>query len=50
MYKIIESINEEFNEQWVFMINCEKDNNRAVMGGKVVLRSESRDKVIRGMK
>ena len=49
MYKTIENINEEFNGQWVFMINCEKDENGTVRGGEVVLHSESRDKVIRGM-
>ena len=49
MYKTIESINKEFNGQWVFMINCEKDDNGTVVGGEVVIHSESRDKVIRGM-
>lgn len=50
MFKTINVINEEFNGQWVFLINCEKDDNEAVIGGEVAIHSESRDKVIRGMK
>lgn len=50
MFKTIDIINEEFNGQWVFLINCEKGENGAIIGGEVVISSESRDKVIRGMK
>lgn len=50
MYKTISIINKEFSGQWVFLINCEKDDDGNVIGGQVVLHSESRDKVIRGMR
>jgi len=49
MFKNMDAINKEFNGQWVFLINCMKDDTGTVLGGEVVLNSESRDKVIRGM-
>ena len=49
MYKKIEQIHQEYNGQWVFMINCEEGMYGAVTGGVVVLHSENRDVVIRGM-
>ena len=49
MYKTIEQINIEFNGQWVFMIKCKDGMYGAVAGGEVVLHSENRDAVIRGM-
>ncbi|OON98992.1 MAG: hypothetical protein ATN35_02590 [Epulopiscium sp. Nele67-Bin004] len=49
MYKLMANINKEFDGQWIFMINCQKDDNGKIIGGEVVLNSESRDKVIREM-
>ena len=50
MYKTISIINKEFSGQWVFLISCKKDDDGNVIGGQVVIHSESRDKVIRGMR
>ena len=49
MYKTIEQIHKEFNGEWVFMINCEEGMYGSVAGGVVVLHSENRDVVVRGM-
>jgi len=49
MFKAIEDIHREFDGQWVFMINCKKGQRGSVVGGEVVLHSENRDVVIRGM-
>ena len=37
MYKTMEQINEEYNGQWVFLINCERSEYHSVAGGEVVL-------------
>lgn len=50
MYETIECINDKYDGNWVFLINCDKDDNGSVTGGEVVIKSESRDKVIREMK
>ena len=49
MYKTIEQIHEEYDGQWVFMTNCKEGEYGSVAGGEVVLHSENRDVVIRGM-
>jgi len=49
MFMTIDQVNEEFNGQWVYMINCEEGVYGSVAGGEVVLHSENRDVVIRGM-
>ena len=49
MYKTIEQIHCDYNGQWIFMINCEEGAYGSVVGGEVVLHSENRDEVIRGM-
>jgi len=49
MYKPIEDIHKEYDGQWVFMINCKEGQYGSIVGGEVVLSSENRDVVIRGM-
>ena len=49
MYKTIEQVHEEYDGQWVFLINCEEGEYGSVAGGEVVLHSENRDYVIREM-
>jgi len=49
MYKLMEQIEKEYDGQWVFMINCIKKKNGTIIGGEVVLNSESRAKVVRNM-
>ena len=49
MYKTIEQIREEYDGQWVFMINCKKNERHSIAGGEVVLHSESRANVFRKM-
>jgi len=50
MYKTMEEINKEYDGQWVFMINCTQKKNGTILGGVVVLNSESRAKVVRNMR
>ena len=49
MYEKIENIHKEYGGQWIFMINCAEGANGSIEGGEVVLHSENRDIVIRGM-
>ena len=49
MYKTIEQVHQEYDGQWVFMINCKKGKRNAIAGGEVILHSENRDAVIRSM-
>jgi hypothetical protein len=49
MFKTIAEINKEYSGQWVFLINCKKDKVGSVIGGEIVVNSESRDRVIREM-
>ena len=49
MYKTMEQINKEYDGQWVFMINCVKNERHAVIGGEVVLHSPSRAAVVSKM-
>jgi len=46
----MEQIHEEYDGQWVFMINIEQDESGSVVGGEVALHSESRESVVRRMK
>ena len=50
MYKTIEQIHEEYNGQWVYLINLKENDSDVVIGGEVAAHSESRDKVIMEMK
>ena len=49
MYQTIEQVHKDFDGQWVFMINCKKGIRNSIAEGEVVLHSENRDVVIRGM-
>ena len=50
MYKTMEQIHEEYDGQWVFMINCKKNERGSLIGGEVAIHSASRDNVISNMK
>jgi hypothetical protein len=49
MYETIAEINKKYDGNWVFLIRCKKDMDGSILGGEVVISSESRDKVIREM-
>ena len=49
MYQSMEQIREQHTSDWVFMVNCTEGQYGSVSGGEVVLHSENRDVVIRGM-
>lgn len=49
MYKSMEQIQKEYDGQWVFMVNCNRSQRGSIVGGEVVLNSESRGKVVRKM-
>jgi len=50
MYKLMNQIEKEFDGQWVFMINCIQKENGTLLGGEVILNSESRVNVSRKIK
>lgn len=49
MYKEMKQIEKEYDGQWVFMVNCTENKYGTLLGGEVVLNSESRAKVVRNM-
>lgn len=50
MFKSIEQISNDYNGQWVFMINCKKDKYNSIIGGEVVFHDKSMNAVLREMK
>ncbi|HEX9062482.1 MAG TPA: hypothetical protein VF941_20100 [Clostridia bacterium] len=49
MFEELKNINQKYDGQWIFMINCRENDNGSIIGGEVILHSENRDKVIRDM-
>jgi hypothetical protein len=49
MYETVKDVNQKYDGQWIFMINCTENENGSIIGGEVILHSENRDKVIRDM-
>lgn len=49
MYETIAEVNKKYDGNWVFLIKCKKAKDGSILGGEVVISSESRDKVIREM-
>ena len=45
--ELIEIINQKYDGNWIYMIDCEKDDAGTIIRGKVVLSNESRDNVLR---
>ena len=50
MYKPIEQIEKEYDGQWVFLANLQKDELNSVVGGEVVFSDKSMNAVLRKMK
>jgi len=50
MYKTIEQIAQEYDGNWVLMVNCQECNLNSVVGGEVVFHDTSMNKVISNMK
>ena len=49
IYRTVEQIHNDFDGQWVFLINCDEGTHNSIKGGEVVIASERRDKVLREM-
>jgi hypothetical protein len=49
MYKTIEQIHEDYDGNWVFIVNCQKDEYGSLVGGKVVLHSPKKMDVLDAM-
>ena len=47
MYKPIEKIHQEYDEQWVYLTGLRVNERSTVLGGEVSAHSESRDNVVR---
>ena len=50
MYKSIKDIHQEFDGQWVYLINLIENERGTVVGGEVAAHNESRDKVIMALR
>jgi hypothetical protein len=50
MFEKMEVINEKYDGQWVYLVDCEQDEFGSVVSGRVVLHNENRDNVIRRLK
>ena len=46
MIEGIASIEEQHNGKWVFMIDCEEDENGSIVAGHVVLSDENRANIV----
>ena len=46
MYKSIKEIHQEYDGQWVYLINLKENERGTVIGGEVAAHNENRDKVI----
>jgi len=46
----MDQIEKEYDGQWVFMINCQKDKHNAISGGEVVFHDKSMNETLRIMK
>lgn len=49
MVEKIEEINQKYDGQWVFMINCKNDEYGNLIEGEVVLNSKSKEEIFRNM-
>jgi len=49
MFLSKEEINNKFDGEWIYAIDCEEDDAGVILGGNVVLHSRNRDDVIRAM-
>jgi len=49
MFLSKEEINNKFDGEWIYAIDCEEDDTGVILGGNVVLHSRNRDDVIRAM-
>ena len=46
MYKSIKEIHQEYDGQWVYLINLKENERGTVIGGEVAAHNENRDKVV----
>ena len=49
MYKSIKDIHQEYDGQWVYLINLKVNERGTVIGGDVAAHSVSRDNVVMGI-
>jgi len=49
MFEAIEKINQNYDGEWVFLINCKTTEDGDFLGGEVVLHSKSREEVFRNI-
>jgi len=41
MYDSIQNINQKYDGQWLFMVNCKENENGSIIGGDVILHNEN---------
>ena len=49
MIESINEINQKYDGEWVFLINCKIDEEGNLVEGEVAIHSKSRDEVFRNM-
>ena len=50
MYKTIIEIHQEYDGQWVYLVNLKVNERGTVIGGEVAAHSENRDKVVMALR
>ena len=50
MYKTIYEIHQEYDGQWVYLINLKLNKRGTVIGGEIAAHNESRDKVVMALR
>ena len=50
MYKTISKIHQEYDGQWVYLVNLKVSERGTVIGGEVAAHSENRDKVVMALR
>ena len=49
VYMEMKQIEKEYDGQWVFLVNCNQNQNGSILGGEVALHSKDRGSVVSGM-
>ena len=50
MYKTISEIHQEYDGQWVYLVNLKVNERGTVIGGEVAAHSENRDRVVMALR
>ncbi|MCL2170726.1 MAG: hypothetical protein FWB71_01120 [Defluviitaleaceae bacterium] len=49
MYMTMEDIQEKYDGQWIYMVNCRKNEHGSIIGGEVLLAAKSQGELYQRM-